>query len=64
MRAYRFSVGETVLVTEHRAHVRWKAEYRVLRHLDTDDLEQRYQIRSTNRSHERVAREHELSARA
>ena len=60
---YRFEVGETVLFTERRDDVSWKAEYTIVAQMEPDDLGQRYQIMSTNRAHTRMAHEHELSAR-
>ncbi len=59
---YRFAVGETVLFTECRDDVSWKAEYTIVAQIEPDDLGQRYQIMSTNRAHTRTAHEHELSA--
>jgi hypothetical protein len=59
---YRFAVGETVLFTERRDGVSWKAEYTIVAQIEPDDLGQRYQIVSTNRAHTRTAYEHELSA--
>jgi hypothetical protein len=59
---HRFAVGETVLFTERRAGMEWKAGYTVVAHVEPDDLGLKYQIRSTNRSHTRTAHEHELSA--
>jgi hypothetical protein len=61
---HRFAVGETVLFTERRAHMKWKAEYTVVAHVEPDDLGLKYQIKSTNRSHTRMAHEHELTARS
>ncbi len=60
---WRFEIGETVLFTEQRENISWKAEYTVVAQLEPDDLGQRYQIMSTNRAHSRTAHEHELSAR-
>ncbi len=60
---FRFAVGETVLFTERRDDVSWKAEYTIIAQMEPDDLGQRYQIMSTNRAHTRTAHEHELSAR-
>jgi hypothetical protein len=60
---HRFTVGETVLFTERRGHMEWKAEYTVVAHVEPDDLGLKYQIKSTNRSHTRTAHEHELTAR-
>ncbi len=63
MHAYRYAMGETVLLTHRRADVSWRAEYTVVGHIRPGDLEVRYLIRSTSRPTERTAREHELSAR-
>ena len=60
---WRFEIGETVLFTEQRENISWKAEYTVVAQLEPDGLGQRYQIMSTNRTHSRTAHEHELSAR-
>jgi hypothetical protein len=62
MRHYRFDIGETVLFTERRAEVSWKAEYIVVAHVPADELELRYYIRSTNRHYDRVAHDHELTS--
>ena len=61
MHAYRYAIGETVLLTHRRTNVTWKAEYVVVGHITPGDLEVRYLIQSTNRPAERTAREHELS---
>ena len=37
---WRFEIGETVLFTEQRENISWKAEYTVVAQLEPDDLGQ------------------------
>ncbi len=63
MHIYRFVVGEAVVLTTHRADLSWKVEYIVVAQIKADELEVKYHIRSTDQQYDRVAREHDLSAR-
>jgi hypothetical protein len=62
MPTYRYAIGETVLLTLGRPNVSWRAAYKVVGYIWPGDRGVHYVIRSTARSSERIAREHEISA--
>lgn len=61
MQSPRYAVGETVLYNErHPSGCTWKVPYIVMAGIRSNSLEPRYLIDSRQRSHGRVAGEHEL----